>query len=562
MKTLKKVLLKNKFGALVYVLLGISIAFLSSYSVHYFQKLIDDFSEGALGGVEIALYGSLLLMVCLLNYVDEWPSKTIANKLYYDLKWLALEKTGKLDYQYYVALGTGETLKKIEAGAEAGKQILYDFYFCLIRELLPQMLFSILFIGMVDRRLLWILGAGYVLVPLVTQLLLVILKKIKEGILADEEQANHLWIRAFMEMVTFRLNGIFGRELLKVGRLHKRLIATKVKMTLVHEAFFSLFAFLVTLLKVGLLIFAWRTGSISVGGLVTILALVDNAYTPIAIFSVLYVSYKMDVETFKRFEGFMTAAEDDGLKAANRCVPCSNAIAFHGVRYGYADKKVLTPLSLEMPYGSKIAFVGESGSGKSTVTKLLAGLLKPQEGQIKLGEEDLSTIDLNHYYEKLVYVTQEAPIFDGTLRENLLCGEASDYDIWETLEAVQLKSVVKTWPKGIDTPVGESGTLLSGGERQRVALARLWFKSPNWIVLDEATSAMDNLTEAAVMDALLKRFENQTVVAIAHRLDAMRAFNRWVVFKDGTVMGDGKRETLLETVPYFKALVQGNFEVK
>lgn len=557
MKSLKKIVLKNKYGAMAYVLMGILTAFLSSYAVHTFQKVIDAFSEKKLSVWGIVIYAGLLLTVCVLNYLDEYPSKKVKHGIYYDIKMMALEKVGRLDYKCYASLGMGETLKRIESGAEAGVGILYDFYFCLFRELLPQMIFSVTFIAMVNGKLVWVLAIGYLLVAFVTKFLLVVLSKIKEGILTDEEQVNHLWIRGFMEMVTFRLNGIFDREVFKVNRLHKRLIQSKIKMTLVHEAFFSIFAVLVTILKIGLLFYAWHTGAVSVGGLVAILALVDNAYTPIAIFSVIFVSYRMDTAAYRRFDEWMLMKEDENLLQGEKLKDFTGAFAFEDLSYTYASHEVLSGVTLRVSKGEKIALVGESGSGKSTLVKLMLGLLKATKGAVYADGENLNALSLESLYKEVAYISQEAPIFDGSLRENLLCHGVAEEDVWSVLERVQLSETIGKMPMGLETMVGESGVLLSGGERQRLALARLWFQSPKCIVLDEATSALDNITEAKVMKALLERFENQTLIAIAHRLDSVSAFERFVVFKEGKVLGDDAYETLIETTPYFRSLVEG-----
>lgn len=559
MKSLKNILLKNKYWASCYILMGIVTAFLTSYSVHFFQTLIDAFSENHLSVGGIVIYAGLLLSVCLLNYLDEYPSKRVQHGIYYDIKMMALEKVGKLDYKSYVSLGMGETLKRIESGAEAGKSILFDFYFCLLRELLPQMIFSIGFIALVNVKLVWVLGIGYVLVAFVTRFLLLILSRIKEGILTDEEEVNRLWIRGFMEMVTFRLNGIFEREVFKVGRLHKRLIQSKIKMTFVHEAFFSIFAILVTGLKISLLFYAWHTGAVSVGGLVAILALIDNAYTPIAIFSVIFVSYRMDLSAYRRFDEWMQMKEDENLRVGKQLLHFNGKFAFDNLTYSYDKHRVLSDVNLVFSKGEKVALVGESGSGKSTLVKLMLGLLKATEGNVSVDTTDLNQLALNSLYQEIAYISQEAPIFEGTLKENLLCKDHhSDEIIWSVLETVSLAETVRKMPMGLETRVGESGVLLSGGERQRLALARLWFLSPKCIVLDEATSALDNLTETKVMKAILKRFEMQTIVAIAHRMDSVSDFNRFIVFKEGQVIGDDSYENLLKHTPYFKQLVEGD----
>ena len=191
-------------------------------------------------------------------------------------------------------------------------------------------------------------------------------------------------------------------------------------------------------------------------------------------------------------------------------------------------------MSLSIRPGEKIALVGESGSGKSTLVKILMGLLKYEKGSIKLDEMELREIFLNELYGQTAYLSQDSPVFDGTVRENLVFDrEVSDEKLYEALERVQLLSLVKSFEAGLEHIVGERGTVLSGGEKQRLALARLLLQETKLVVLDEATSAMDNLTEEMVMTEILEALKDSTVIAIAHRLNSLSGFDRIVVFRKG-----------------------------
>lgn len=149
----------------------------------------------------------------------------------------------------------------------------------------------------------------------------------------------------------------------------------------------------------------------------------------------------------------------------------------------------------------------------------------------------------------------ETPVFDGTIRENLVFDrEVSDADIYVSLENTQLLSMLASLDNGVNTRIGEKGTCLSGGEKQRLALARLWFDSSEIVVLDEAASALDNITESIVMKNVLEQINNATVIAIAHRLASIKEFDRIIVFRDGKIVGDGTFEELLVNNGYFLEL--------
>lgn len=213
---------------------------------------------------------------------------------------------------------------------------------------------------------------------------------------------------------------------------------------------------------------------------------------------------------------------------------------------------MLKSVSLTIKRGEKAAFVGESGSGKSTLTKILVGLLKYEVGNILFDSEPLKNISLDSLYEKVSYLSQDTPVFDGTIKENLVFDNAAvEADIHECLTNTQLLSMLAALDQGLDTRIGERGTCLSGGEKQRLALARLWLDDPDIVVLDEATSALDHVTESVVMKNVLEKLGHATVIAVAHRLSSVSGFDKIFVFRNGEIVGNGTFEELLANNSYF-----------
>ena len=208
----------------------------------------------------------------------------------------------------------------------------------------------------------------------------------------------------------------------------------------------------------------------------------------------------------------------------------------------------------------KINFVyGANGSGKSTIIKLIMGLLKYEEGSILIDDVELSKLDLNSFYDKVSYVSQEAPIFDGTLRENLVFDkDVSDDEILRVLDLVCLDKFYSRLNDGLDTELGEKGIRMSGGERQRVALARLFFDDAKIIILDEATSAMDNITEKEVMENVLRELDSKTLIVIAHRLETIKDVDEIFVLDSGKIVESGSYNDLLLKNGYFKRLYKSS----
>lgn len=397
--------------------------------------------------------------------------------------------------------------------------------------------------------------AGYVLVFLVTNLLLKGLYQIKETILTGEEELNHFLLRGFMEMPVFRMKNQFPGEIRKALQAKEGIVSSKVKMTMIHEAFFTIFALLVACLDVGVLAYAWKNSHLSVGSVVALITLIDNAYTPIAVFNVIYVQYKLNKTAWLRFAEVLDLKEDIQLREGKAFDTLIKEICVQDLSFSYENRKVLDHVNLRIKRGEKVAFVGESGSGKSTLVKILMGLLKYESGDIFFDGTPLKKLELESLYKKVSYLSQDTPVFDGTIRENLVFGrEVSDADIFASLEETQLQSMLASLDRGADTRIGEKGACLSGGEKQRLALARLWFDDSEIVVLDEATSALDNVTESIVMEHVLRQVNHATVIAIAHRLASVCDFDRIIVFKGGRVVGSGSFEALLENNSYFAEL--------
>ncbi len=562
MRYIKNILNKNRKMLILYVGLGIFNAFMTNYKANYFQKVIDGLADGTLVLAGIAMYGLILAVNYCMNYLAEYPAKKLEHGIYLDFKLLALHKISTMDYLDYQKIGTGKIVQRIENGAMAGKDVLYGFWLQLIQELLPTIVFSVYFIWQINRSITYALLIGYVVIFIVTNILLKFLYQIKERILNHEELLNHYLVRGFMEMTVFRMGKHFPREIEKAQDAKEEIVSSKVKMNMIHEAFFAIFVLLVAVLDVGILFYAWSSQNISVGSVVALISLIENAYMPIAIFNVIYVQYKLDKAAYVRFEDFLNAKDDEHLEKGKSFEQDIGKITVENLSFQYEERTIFEDLSLTIGKGEKIALVGESGSGKSTLVKILVGLLKYNKGQVRLGNVELKEIRLNELYDRIIYLSQDSPVFDGTIRENIVFDKnVPDEKILDALQKVQLTDLVAKLERGLDTEIGEKGACLSGGEKQRLALARLWFEDAQLVILDEATSAMDNVTEELVMREALHSLEKHTVIVIAHRLSSIVGFDRIVVFREGRIVGDGTFEELMRENEYFVKLYQNEADV-
>ncbi|MEM8502500.1 MAG: ABC transporter ATP-binding protein [Cyanobacteria bacterium P01_D01_bin.1] len=229
-------------------------------------------------------------------------------------------------------------------------------------------------------------------------------------------------------------------------------------------------------------------------------------------------------------------------------VQVSGEVIFDNVSFGYHERQpVLKDLSLKIPAGKTTAIVGSTGSGKSTLVKLLLRFYEVNAGQILLDGLDLQSLTLRDLRKSIGLVSQDVFLFHGTVTENIAYGSfnATIDEITRAANVAEAHDFIVKLPNGYDTIVGERGQKLSGGQRQRLAIARALLKNPPILVLDEATSAVDNETEAAIQKSLEKITKERTVIAIAHRLSTVRNAHCIYVMEQGELVESGTHEQLL-----------------
>jgi ATP-binding cassette, subfamily B, bacterial len=225
------------------------------------------------------------------------------------------------------------------------------------------------------------------------------------------------------------------------------------------------------------------------------------------------------------------------------------ALEFKNVTFYYNQRKpILQYFSLTLPAGKTTAIVGVTGSGKSTLVKLILRLYEVQYGQIYLDGIELTTLNLKDLRRAIGLVSQDVFLFHGTVAENIAYGtfDASEREIVNAAQIAEAHEFIMQLPDGYMTIVGERGQKLSGGQRQRIAIARAVLKNPPILILDEATSAVDNETEAAIQRSLERITKNRTTIAIAHRLSTVRNADCIFVMEHGLVVESGQHEQLLE----------------
>lgn len=223
-------------------------------------------------------------------------------------------------------------------------------------------------------------------------------------------------------------------------------------------------------------------------------------------------------------------------------------ISFENVSFAYGNGvPILKEFSLSVPEGKTYAIVGPTGSGKSTVTKLLLKFYEAQSGAIKIGEHDVKNLDARQLRSEIGLVSQDVFLFEGTIAENIAYGnpQATREQIIHAAQKAHAWEFIQTLPLGLETPIGERGMKLSGGQRQRLAIARVILKNPPILILDEATSAVDNETENLIKAALQEVCQGRTTLVIAHRLSTILEADQINVLQNGQLVEQGRHQELL-----------------
>ena len=224
-------------------------------------------------------------------------------------------------------------------------------------------------------------------------------------------------------------------------------------------------------------------------------------------------------------------------------------IRFENVSFGYRDTaEVIHDVTFDVLPGQTVALVGPSGAGKSTLIKLLFRFFDPSSGAINLDGHDIRNLDRESFLSQIALVPQETLLFGGTVRENILYGklDATDGELETAAQKANAHEFIMNMEKGYDTIVGEKGAKLSGGERQRIAIARAILKDPEILVLDEATSSLDNRSESLIQEALETLMGNRTTFIIAHRLSTIHKADQIIVLDKGRIVEVGQHEELMD----------------
>lgn len=403
-------------------------------------------------------------------------------------------------------------------------------------------------------------------------------KRIRKATTAAQERVGDMSAaveRALSAVRTIRAAGAEARETEQVSNSADQAYEQGVKIAKISSAIapiggLALNATFIVVLGVG----GYRvaSGATTVASLVSFILLMFLLMRPVFTTVGAITSVQSALGALARIQEILAlpVEEADGQDLATRKARNKTAIEFKKVSFGYAPapatddqpagefREVLHEVSFKIQRGTRVALVGPSGAGKSTIFSLIERFYEPSSGEILLDGQKVSEISRKALRAQIGYVEQDAPVLAGSIRENLLIGRpgATDQDLRDVLEEVNLSDVLERDPRGLDAEVGEKGIMLSGGERQRLAIARTLLAAPPILLLDESTSSLDGLNEQRLKHAIDVVAKNRTMFVIAHRLATVVDSDLIVVLKDGEVIGTGTHKELLKSTPLYKQLAK------
>ena len=314
----------------------------------------------------------------------------------------------------------------------------------------------------------------------------------------------------------------------------------------------------------GILILKANVTNLTIGDVMVMVTLLTRMYRPVSALLSVQVDFIRAMALFTRiFEYYDMPIEIQSKPDAVKLDYIKGILAVKNVCFGYnEDKMVLDGISFSVPEKSMTAIVGPSGSGKTTITNLVMRLYDVLEGSITIDGIDVRDINLKSLRENIGMVTQEAYLFNGSIRDNLLYAkaDATESDLISACKDANIYQLIESLPNGFDTVVGNRGVKLSGGEKQRLSIARVILKDPKIIIFDEATSSLDSISENMIQEAIEPLLKGRTSLVIAHRLSTVIAADQILVLNNGHIVEEGLHHELLTKNGVYTELYETQFK--
>ena len=493
------------------------------------------------------------------RYRDFLNFKTISNvtKDIYDFSFL---KLANHSYKFYSDRFSGSLVAKIKRFVRAfeamNKIIIGSFWFILI------LISSSIFVLYSESKII----AGYLIAWSALYIFITLFfvkKKMRLDLLEAEADSKITGVLAdsITNVLNIKIFSAFDKEFNYFKKFSK-LLRDRIYNT---SKFDMLRSITQAVLMVGFQIFIlytmiqlWGMGVITIGVFVLTYVYVFSIFERVWDLSedmALFMKSTADMK--EMVDIFETEVEVKDIENPEICRIKNGKIEFKNVSFGYIEENVIfKDFNLTIEPGEKIGLVGHSGSGKSTITKLVLRFINTSKGEILIDGQNIVNIKQDDLRNVISYVPQDSILFHRSVKENIGYSKnyASDAEIIEASKKAHADDFIKKLPKGYDTLVGERGVKLSGGERQRVAIARAMLKDSPILMLDEATSSLDSISETYIQDAFNELMKGKTTIVIAHRLSTIQKMDRIIVLDQGKIVEEGTHKELLAKNGFYAEL--------
>lgn len=514
------------------------------------------------------LFLGVLLVTTYAKRRQAYLTSWLGQRMLYRLRREVFSHLQKLSFRYYDKEPSGKIMSRLTSDVRYLQDFLTNGLTTLFAALLQ--VFGILFVLFSLHPKLALLSL--VTLPLVVITVVSMRERIKRAHLEVRETMANINANLQESISGVRLVQAFARQAVNEEHfdgVNKR----NFRATLRSWAYAGIFNPAVELASSGAtVLILWygarsvASGSLSegitVGIIAAFIAYLQQFYDPVRELSNIYNSMQSAMASAdKIFNLLDTPPEVVERENPIELVDCRGHVQFHGVTFGYADDEaVLHDINLDVKPGETIALVGPTGAGKTSIINLVARFYDPQKGRVTLDGYDLRDISLKSLRRNIAIVLQENFLFSGTIRENIAYGreDATDEEIIAAAKAVHADEFIRKLPDGYDTQVHERGSQLSEGQRQLIAFARALLMDPKVLILDEATSNVDPMTEALIQQALERLLKNRTSFVIAHRLSTIRNADRILVIHDGRIVQEGTHWELINQEGLYRELHQAS----
>ncbi|MBQ2761267.1 MAG: ATP-binding cassette domain-containing protein [Mailhella sp.] len=503
----------------------------------------------------------------LLNFGSAYLNTWVGGKITMAVRQRLYDKLVELEPAFFDKKTSGEVLFRFNEDAKLACSGLLTN----LKSFITRICSSVALVGVLIYNS-WQLSIVAIVILVVAIAPLTRVKKLIKSLVSKNNQCmfqvNTTYNETFAGNRTIAAYNLQEQQKLRFSNLLNEVFDLMVAMTR-RTAWLSPFMHFVISIGLGLAIAygSWLIvqGTITPGNFVSFLTALLMLYTPLKNISNVAVSVQNSFLAIERvFEMLDRPSHLVEKEATKPLDGVKKSITFENIHFAYEPGvDVLRNINLDVKVGEMIALVGNSGGGKSTLVSLIPRFYDVNQGSIKIDGVDIREFSLYDLRQNIAVVFQDNFLFDGTIRENILLGkpDATDEEIRQALECACLTEFIASLDKGVDTAIGERGTLLSGGQKQRVAIARAFLKNAPIVILDEATSALDNKSEEIVQKAIDNLMKDKTVFVIAHRLSTVKNANRIAVINEGDLAELGTHEELM-AIPNGKYRTLYNMQFK